>query len=206
MIGHSGQPGHGTADAVQATFVDPGRIRDMGKVSIGLRGWRFDEEDIFDGSGELRSLEEMPEDTRNRIVRLSSLMGEPCNACWLLHGEANIEACNPGTIVYGEPLGEVLLCTDHEADFLYWFREAGGERHAGSADLADEFHEWFLEGGRAPEGYAGLDHVQAHPDILPDAVEDEADSHGIPAVEEQIGEMAEAEREALDVDLGDLDV
>lgn len=177
----------------------------MGKVSIGLRGWRFDEEDIFDEDGEILDLDEMPEDTRHRIVRLSSLMGEPCNACWLIHGEEDIEECNPGTIVYGEPLAEVLLCNEHEADFLYWFREMGGETFAGSADLQDEFHEWFLDGGRGPEKYAGLDHVQRHPDPLQNS-EDPAESAGIEAVERQLDEMADAEREALDVNLDDLDV
>jgi len=179
----------------------------MGKVSIGLRGWRFDEADVFDEDGEFRPLGEMPEDARYRIVRLSSLLGEPCSACWLIHGEADIGECNPGTIVYGEPLAEVLLCGEHEADFLYWFHEEGGQQYAGSADLQDEFHEWFLDGGRAPEGYAGLDHVQAHPDELPDAAGEAADGgDGIPEVEEQLEEMEEAEREALSVDLEDLDV
>ncbi|PSQ58617.1 MAG: hypothetical protein BRD23_06430 [Halobacteriales archaeon SW_9_67_25] len=177
----------------------------MGKVSIGLRGWRFDEEDVFDEDGEIRGLEEMPADTRHRIVRLSSLMGEPCNACWLLYGEDDIEQCNPGTIVYGEPLAEVLLCGDHEADFLYWFRELGGEEFAGSGVLADEFHEWFLDGGRAPDGYGGLDHVQRHPDALPNGA-DPTESESIDEVERQLDEMADAEREALDVDLDDLDV
>jgi len=176
----------------------------MGKVSIGLRGWRFDEEDVFDEKGEIRPLEEMPEDARHRIVRLSSLLGEPCNACWLIHGEADIEECNPGTIVYGEPLAEVLLCGDHEADFLYWFREEGGEQYAGTADLQDGFHEWFIDGGRAPEGYAGLDHVQARADELPDAAD--GSGGGVPGVEEQLEEMEEAEREALSVDLEDIDV
>jgi hypothetical protein len=179
----------------------------MSKVSIGLRGWRFEEEDVFDEDGTIRTLEEMPEGARNRIVRLSSLLGEPCNACWLIHGEANVEECNVGTIVYGEPLAEVLLCDEHEADFLYWFREEGGEAYAGSADLQDEFHEWFLDGCRAPEGYGGLEYVESEPDALPEVVENAADGdEGIPEVEEQVAEMDEAEREALDVDLDDLDV
>jgi len=177
----------------------------MGKVSIGLRGWRFDEGDVFDEDGEIRDLDQMPADTRHRVVRLSSLMGEPCNACWLIHGEENVEECNPGTIVYGEPLAEVLLCNEHESDFLYWFRELGGEAFAGSADLQDEFHEWFLDGGRAPEGYGGLDHVQRHSgDLSEDGHPTESD--GIDEVERQLDEMADAEREALDVNLDDLDV
>jgi len=177
----------------------------MGKVSIGLRGWRFDEDHVFDEDGEIRDLDEMPEDTRYRVVRLSSLLGEPCSACWLVHGEANVEECNRGTIVYGEPLAEVLLCDDHEADFLYWFREEGGQAYAGSGDLQDEFHEWFLDGGRAPDEYGGIEHVQRHPDTLPDAA-GERTSDGIDAVEDQLDEMEEAEREALDVPLDDLDI
>lgn len=177
----------------------------MGKVSIGLRGWRFEEEDVFAADGEIRDLAAMPEETRYRIIRLSSLMGEPCNACWLRHGEENVEQCNPGTIVYGEPLAEVLLCSEHEADFLYWFRERGGRDSAGSADLQDEFHEWFLDGGRAPSEYDGLEHVQRHPDAVWDD-KSQAESDGIEEVEEQLDEMADAEREALDVNLDDLDV
>ncbi|PSQ33043.1 hypothetical protein BRD09_02055 [Halobacteriales archaeon SW_10_68_16] len=174
----------------------------MGKVSIGLRGWRFEEEHVFDEDGEVRDIGEMPAETRHRVVRLPSLMGEPCSACWLIHGEENIEECNTGSIVYGEPLAEVLLCADHEADFLYWFRELGGSEHAGSADLQDEFHEWFLDGGRAPEGYGGLEHVQHRAGDVPDG-EDDAN---VEAVEDQLEEMEEAEREALDVNLEDLDL
>jgi hypothetical protein len=178
----------------------------MGKVSIGLRGWRFDEEAVFDGDGEIRPFDEVPEEARHRLVRLSSLLGEPCNACWLVHGEANVEQCNTGTVVYGEPLAEVLLCDDHEVDFLYWFREVGGHAHAGSADLQDEFHEWFADGGRAPDGYAGLDHVQREPDALSDAAGADDGDDGIPGVERQTEELDEAEQEALDVTLDDLDV
>jgi hypothetical protein len=176
----------------------------MGKISIGLRGWRFDEHAVFDEDGEIRPLGEIPEEARHRIVRLSSLLGEPCSACWLIHGESSVEECNPGSIVYGEPLAEVLLCGDHEADFLYWFREEGGRQHAGTAALQDGFHEWFLAGGRAPEGYAGLEHVQQDPDTLSDA--GDADEAGVPDVERQLDEMEAAERDALGVDLDDLNV
>jgi len=96
----------------------------------------------------------------------------------------------------------VLLCADHEADFLYWFRELGGSEHAGSADLQDEFHEWFLDGGRAPEGYGGLEHVQHRAGDVPDGDDDA----NVEAVEDQLEEMEEAEREALDVNLEDLDL
>jgi hypothetical protein len=178
----------------------------MSKVSIGLRGWRFDEDEVFDEDGNIRSIAEMEEDTRHRLIRLSSLLGEPCSACWLVHGEENIEQANAAAIVYGEPLAEVVLCDDHEADFLYWFREEGGDQYRGKAALQDEFHEWFLEGNRAPEGYAGMEHVDRAPDELPDIPEPPAERESIPEVEEQVGEMDEAEQEALDVNLDDLDV
>jgi hypothetical protein len=62
----------------------------------------------------------------------------------------------------------VVLCDDHEVDFVYWFREAGGSAYRGDPELADAFHEWFAEGGRAPEDYGGIDHVETDPDALPD--------------------------------------
>jgi hypothetical protein len=174
----------------------------MSKISVALRGWRFEESEVFDADGEMRDLGEMPEDTRNRLVRLSALMGEPCTACWLEHGESDIERANQGEIVYGEPLAEVLLCAEHEPDFLYWFREAGGEAHAGGAALQEEFQNWYAAGNRAPEGYAGLEHVEREPDRLPDASEDQR----LEAVEQQAADLAEEEREALGLDLDDLDV
>ena len=175
----------------------------MSKVSIALRGWRFDEDDVFEDDGELRPLDDMPEDTRHRIIRLAHISGDACDACWLIHGESEIDRANPGTIVYGEPMAEVLVCDEHEADFLYWFREAGGREYAGEAEFPDRFHEWFADGGQAPEGYAGLEHIQEEPDALPD-VGDETCS--IPQVEEELDEMDEAEAEALDLDLDALDV
>jgi hypothetical protein len=178
----------------------------MSKISIGLRGWRFDEDEIFDEDDRIRPLSEMDEDTRNRLVRLSSILGEPCSACWLIHGEQNIEQANAGTIVYGEPLAEVLLCDEHEPDFLYWFREEGGSEYAGSADLQEAFHEWFADGGRAPEGYAGLQYVDEAPDELPDIPDDPDERDGIPEVEQQVSELDDAEEDALDLDLDDLDV
>ena len=175
----------------------------MAKVSIALRGWRFDQDDVMDESGSLRPLSEMSEDARNRIVRLSAVLGEPCDACWLIHGEEDLAKAHPVQIVYGEPLAEVMLCDDHEADFLYWFREAGGDAYAGTGEFAEQFHEWFADGGRAPEGYAGLEHVQEEPDALPDVGEETC---SIPQVEEELDEMDEAEAEALDLDLDALDV
>jgi hypothetical protein len=140
----------------------------MSKVSIGLRGWRFEEREVFTEEGEFRPLTEIPEEPRHRLVRLSLIVERPCDACYLVHGDAEKERCRQATIVYGEPLEEVLLCDAHEADFLYWFREEGGRALAGEDEFRDAFHEWFAGGGRAPEGYAGLEHVETDPDALPD--------------------------------------
>lgn len=140
----------------------------MSKVSIGLRGWRFDEETVFTEDGEFRPLEELPADTKQRLVRLQDIADAPCDACWLEHGEESPESYNPSEVVYGEPLSEVLLCADHETDLVYWFREAGGREYAGTDEFDDAFHEWFLDGGRAPEGYEGIEHVATDPDELPD--------------------------------------
>jgi hypothetical protein len=139
----------------------------MVKVSIGLRGWRFEESEVFTDDGEFKPLDEIPEEPRDRLVRLASLVGEPCDACYLVHGEADVERCRPAAIVYGEPHEEVLLCADHEADFLYWYRETGGDEHRGEPAFRDRFHEWFADGGRAPEAYGGLDHVETDPAALP---------------------------------------
>jgi|GEM_PF-133562 len=140
----------------------------MGKVSIGLHGWRFDESELFGDDDEWRSLEAMSPDTRKRLLRLQTVIGKPCDACYLLHGEADKEACNVAEVVYGEPMDEVVLCTDHETDFLFWFRERGGRSLAGQETFRDAFHEWFDDGGRAPTGYEGIEHVAAEPEALPE--------------------------------------
>lgn len=140
----------------------------MGKVSVGLNGWRFDEEEIFTEDGEWRDVTAMPEDTRTRLVRLQTVIGKPCDACYLIHGEAEKSSCNVAEVVYGEPMDELVLCDDHEADFLFWFRERGGESLAGEETFRDAFHEWFDDGGRAPDGYGGIEHVESNPDDLPD--------------------------------------
>jgi hypothetical protein len=140
----------------------------MVKVSIGLRGWRFEENDVFTSDGEVRPLDEMPPDARDRVLRLSALVGSPCDACWLIHGDDDIERCRAADVVYGEPMAEVVLCTPHEPDFLYWYREEGGSAYRGSDDLEDAFYEWFADGGRAPEGYAGIEHVDTDPEDLPE--------------------------------------
>jgi len=177
----------------------------MGKVSIAMRGWRFDEEEVFTEDGELRPIDQLPEDTRKRLVRLMAITGAPCDACWLVHGDENIDDCAEATVVYGEPLEEVVLCPVHEADFLYWFRETGGCDHAGEPGFDDLFYEWFDDGNRAPEGYGGMDHLRTAPDEVPEPERQAADSD-IDAVEEQLAGMDEAEREAVEVDLGDLDI
>ncbi|MFC6753394.1 hypothetical protein [Halorubrum tibetense] len=140
----------------------------MAKVSVGLRGWRFDEDEIITENGELKPLEEIPEEPRERLVRLVALVEEPCDACYLEHGEDEIHRCNQAEIVYGEPRGEVLLCPAHEPDFVYWFREAGGSEHAGTIEFGDRFHEWVAAGNEAPDGYAAIEHIDEDPDALPD--------------------------------------
>jgi len=174
----------------------------MGKVSIALRGWRFDEEEVFTEDGDLRPVDQLPAETRDRLVRLTVVAGSPCDACWLVHGDENLEACNVARVVYGEPLAEVVLCPDHEADFLYWFREAGGRAHAGAEDFDDHFYEWFDDGGRAPEGYGGVEHVDTDPDGVPQPDPDVE----MPSLEEELAGMDDEELDALGVDLSDLDV
>jgi len=139
----------------------------MAKVSIGLRGWRFEESDVFTDDEEFKPLDEIPEEPRERLVRLTYLVEQPCDACYLIHGDDDIAKCAQAAIVYGEPGDEILLCAAHEADFLYWYREAGGKAHRGESTFRDRFHEWFADGGRAPEGYEGIDHVETSPEDLP---------------------------------------
>jgi hypothetical protein len=185
----------------------------MAKVSIGLRGWRFEESEVFTEDGEFRQLEEIPEDPRNRLIRLAGLVEKPCDACYLIHGEEELRRCNRATIVYGEPGDELLLCDDHEADFLYWYREAGGTEFAGEERFRDEFHEWFAAGTRAPEGYGGMEHVDTDPGALPDPpdaqevqerLEANADLGGVQVVDDSegtpLGEDFDEEESDLDLD------
>ncbi|WP_284013906.1 hypothetical protein [Halobaculum litoreum] len=191
----------------------------MGKVSIGLRGWRFDEEDIFTDAGGWRPLEEIPQEPRHRLVRLQVVMNKPCDACYLIHGDEEIQRCRVASIVYGEPLDEVLLCDEHEADFLFWFRERGGSTIAGEETFRDAFHEWFDDGGRAPDGYGGMDHVEEAPEELPDLRDPETlyedddlladerpDFDDAAAADEGDAEGDNEGNEADAVDDGDLDV
>ena len=149
----------------------------MSKVSIGLRGWRFDEDEVFTDDGDVRPFDEMREDTRRRLVRVGVLYGSPCDACWLIHGDDDLEACNDATVVYGEPLSEVTVCDTHEADFLYWFREDGGIEHAETERFEDAFHEWFAAGNRAPEGYGSVEHVDTDPRNLPETAMPDPDDY-----------------------------
>ncbi|MFD1634375.1 hypothetical protein ACOZ4L_01435 [Haloplanus ruber] len=187
----------------------------MAKVSIGLRGWRFEESDVFTDDGEFKPLDEMPADDRDRLVRLARLVDEPCDACYLVHGEDDVSRCTPAAIVYGEPGEEVLLCADHEADFLYWYREAGGTAHRGEPTFRDEFHEWFHGGGRAPEGYGGLEHVETDRDSLPSPPDPEEinrrlneafDGRKIDLHEDETAEGAESAADDADLDLDDVDL
>lgn len=140
----------------------------MAKVSIGLRGWRFDEADVLTDDGDLRPLEEMPDDARERVNRLTTLVTAPCDCCWLLHGDEDADEANVATAVYGEPDGEVLLCDDHEDEFVWWYREEGGDEYRGQTELQDRFHEWFEAGNRAPDWFDGIRHVETDPEDLPD--------------------------------------
>ncbi len=140
----------------------------MGKVSIGLRGWRFDEREVFTENEEFKELSEIPADSRQRLLRLLSLVEKPCDACYLIHGEADKAQCNPAQFVYGEPMDEILLCADHEPDFIYWYQEAGGSELRGEPEFADGFHEWFADGGRAPSDFGSVEHVETDPEALPD--------------------------------------
>jgi hypothetical protein len=149
----------------------------MSKVSIGLRGWRFDEDEVFTDDGDVRPFDEMREDTRRRLVRVGVLYGSPCDACWLIHGDENLQACNDASVVYGEPLSEVTVCDEHEADFLYWFREDGGIEHAETERFEDAFHEWFAAGNRAPEDYGSVEHVDTNPRALPETAMPDPDEY-----------------------------
>jgi len=139
----------------------------MGKVSIGLRGWRFDESEVFDEDGNFRPVSELPDDVRDRLLRLTAVHDEPCDACYLIHGEAEVQKSAVAEVVYGEPYAEVLLCAEHERDFYYWYFEEGGEERRGTEQFQDAFHEWFAAGNRAPEDYDGLEHVETGPADVP---------------------------------------
>jgi hypothetical protein len=162
----------------------------MGKVSVGLRGWRFEESEIFTDSEEFKPLKEIPEDPRQRLLRLSRLIEQPCDACYLIHGEADKQRCNRSAFVYGEPMDEVVLCADHEPAFIYWYQNAGGSDLRGEPEFADAFHQWFADGNRPPEGFGGVDHVETDPETLPD-----------PPSPEELQQRLEADYERSEIDL-----
>lgn len=170
----------------------------MGKVSIAFRGWRFDEGEVFDENGDFRALDEMSRDTSRRLVRLSVLKDLPCDACWLVHGDENIRRCREPTVVYGEPMSEVLLCDEHERDFYYWYQEAGGSEYAGSEAFEDAFHEWFADGNRAPDEYESPEHVETEPDRVP-----EPDVPDPSAFNRELPEDEQVNIDLRDVDLGE---
>ncbi len=174
----------------------------MTKVSIGLRGWRFDESELFDANGEFRPLTEMSPDTRDRIARLMVVVNDPCDCCWLQHGESDKQRCRSAQVVYGEPLHEVVLCNQHESDFLYWFREEDGNLLTGERTFDSAFHQWFADGGRAPDGYGGLEHVDTDPETVPTPTPAEE----LPSMDEKLAELDEETLTELDVNLDDLDI
>lgn len=175
----------------------------MAKVNIGLRGWRFEEDEVFDEDGQIRPLGTMGEDTRARVLRLTERLTDPCDACWLAYGDDKIEECNPAEVIYGEPRGEVLLCNEHEADFVYWFRSIADEDVIGTVQLQDAFHEWFFAGGRAPDGYGSVEHVDSDPDDIPESPDPYEE---LPGLEAELEEMDDEELDALDVELDNLDI
>ncbi|MFB6111409.1 MAG: hypothetical protein ABEJ35_02615 [Halobacteriaceae archaeon] len=159
----------------------------MGKVSVALKGWRFDEAELFDDRGEFRPLSEMDPDTRLRLNRLTTLRDKPCDACWLIHGEDDRDRCRPAAYVYGEPRAEVLVCERHLPDFSYWYLEDGGDEYRGEPAFQEAFHEWFAAGNRAPAGYEGIEHEETDPEAVPEPVEDgsEAAIREVPIPEDE---------------------
>ena len=139
----------------------------MGKVSVGLRGWRFNEDEIFTDDEQFKPLDEIPKDPKQRLLRLLTLVDKPCDCCYLIHGERDKKQCNPAAFVYGEPMDEVLLCADHEPDFIYWYQNGGSELR-GKETFADAFHQWFADGNRAPEAFGGTEVVETDPEALPE--------------------------------------
>jgi hypothetical protein len=177
----------------------------MTKVSIGFRGWRFDESEVFDDDGNYRPLGEMREDTRDRLSRIPQLTDQPCDVCYLEYGSGDAEAADPPTVVYGEPGAEVLTCDRHERQFTYWFLEAGGDQYKGTAELQDAFHGWLAAGNRAPDHYGGHEHVETDPDSVPAPEFDE-----LTAVDVEIPEDEQARLDLLDREVAeradDLDI
>jgi hypothetical protein len=167
----------------------------MAKVSVGLRGWRFDEDAVFDEDGEFLPLEEMEEDVRERLVRLTELVASPCDACWLIHGDENISECTVAEAVYGEFQSEVILCPEHERDLVYWYQEEGGKAYRGTDEFQDAFYEWLEDGNRAPEEFDGIEHVDTDPLDVP--------TPSAPSADERAEQWEVSDQtDVRDVDLG----
>lgn len=175
----------------------------MNKVNIGLRGWRFEEAEVFGDDGRVRPIGTMPDDTKTKVLRLAERIGDPCDACWLEWGRDDPSRCRQGEAIYGEPGGEVLVCRTHEPDFIYWFREEGGADLAGDVAFGEAFHDWYVDGGRAPEGYEGIEHVDEDPDGVPTAPDP---NEALPGLEEEIKRIDEEDLSGLDIDLDEFDV
>jgi hypothetical protein len=139
----------------------------MGKVSVGLYGWCFNESDIFNESGHFIPLSEMPLDTSRRMSRLTSIIGSPCDICWSIHGDKDLSLCEVARVVYGEPFEEVLLCFNHEKDFIYWFREEMGFEQSEKPEFKNMFYDWFSNSNGAPDSYTGIEHVSTDQSSLP---------------------------------------
>ena len=175
----------------------------MGKVNIGLRGWRFEEDEVFGDDGRVRPIGTMDDETKTKVLRLAERIGDPCDACWLKWGREDVSRCRPGEAIYGEPGGEVLVCRTHEPDFIYWFREEGGSDLAGDVAFGEAFHDWFVDGGRAPDDYEGIEHVDEDPDAIPQAPDP---NEALPGLEEEIQAIDDEDLSDLDIDVDDLDL
>ncbi len=108
----------------------------MGKVSIGLHGWRFDESELFGDDDEWRSLEAMSPDTRKRLLRLQTVIGKPCDACYLIHGEAELlDDIRPE--FEGEGVKKVGSRDDGDADTTGETADDTGEESGDAGDDPD---------------------------------------------------------------------
>lgn len=120
------------------------------KICIGLRGWKFDIQEVLDKNGELKALEEMSEEDKVRIIRLSEIIGNACHVCMLKNPEEGWDVWEKATVVYGEPTSEVLLCDKHESIFEHWFFNEGGKAYKGKEELQEKFHNWIKNSGFSP--------------------------------------------------------
>ena len=77
-----------------------------------------------------------------------------------------------------------------------------GATSSARPEFKDRFHEWFADGNRAPEGYAGVEHVDTDPDAVPQPEPDVE----MPTLEEEIEKLDDEELDDLGVGLDDLDL